>query len=128
MENQEYMDNLFRDIKYLTDAFCNGCEKCKTNEEAFEFLDEFYRENIIAEMDYLPYEEDDPEFNDNVLLEAERYMISMIERVIAHPHSQWLNKKCVRFLRYFAKKKNEDLFSNEYERVNWEFDNMWLGI
>ena len=52
MENQEYMDNLFRDIKYITDAFCNGCEKCKTNEEAFEFLDEFYRENILAEIDY----------------------------------------------------------------------------
>lgn len=127
MDFQDYINKLYIEISSITDAFCNGCEKCRTNDEAYEFLEEYYRENIYAWMDFLDTNEDG-EIEDETNLEAERYMFSMIERVIADPNHAWMNKKCVRFLRHFAKKMNAGLWDNEEERLYWEADNAWLGI
>lgn len=127
MDTQEYMDRLFMEINSITDAFCNGAEKCKTNEEAYEFLREWYYENIIAYLE-CPYIDGDEDFNNASQQEAERFMLSMIERVIKHPYNTFLNKKSVRFLRHFAKIMYNELFTSEEERLTWEHDNMLLGI
>ena len=128
MDTQEYINKLYVELNYLCDAFCNGAEKCKTNEEAYEFLREWYYENIVAYNDFIPYVEDDEEQNEAAQVEAERYMFSMVERVIKDPSNSGLNKKCVRFLRYFCSKMYKELFISEEEMLNWEHDNMWLGI
>lgn len=127
MDFNEYIDKLYVEISSITDAFCNGCEKCRTNDEAFEFLYEYYYENIIAYLDFLETDENG-DIADETTEEAERYMFSMTERVIADPSHAWLNKKCVRFFRHFAKKMNEMLFGSEEARLNWECENAWLGI
>lgn len=127
MDFDDYIHKLYVCLDSLTDAFCNGCEKCKTNDEAFEFLYEYYYENIVAYMDFLDTDENG-DIMDETLELAERYMFSMSERVLANPFNSWMNKKCVRFFRHFCKKMNEMLFNSEYERLSWEEENAWLGI
>lgn len=127
MDFNDYIHKLYVTIDSLTDAFCNGCEKCRTNDEAYDFLYEYYYENIVAYMDFLETDENG-DIADETFHEAERYMFSMTERVIANPFNQWMNKKCVRFFRHFAKKMNAYLFNSEEERLNWEAENAWLGI
>lgn len=127
MDFDDYMHKLYVEISSITDAFCNGCEKCRTNDEAFEFLYEYYYENIVAYMDFLDTDENG-DISDETVELAERFMFSMTERVIADPNHAWMNKKCVRFFRYFSKKMNEMLFSSEDERLSWEEENAWLGI
>lgn len=128
MDFQDYINRLYTEISSLTDAFCNGCEKCRTNEEAFDFLYEYYMENINSYMGEYLETDADGEIDPDVEQAAERYMFSMTERVIADPNHAWMNKKCVRFLRYFAKKMNSWLWDSEEARLNWEADNAWLGI
>ena len=128
MDTQEYIDKLYVNISSMTDAFCNGAEKCRNNDEAYEFLREWYYENIIAYLDFIPYIDGDEDFNNESQIEAERYMVSMIERAIKEPSHKWLNKKSIRFFRHFAKEMNKELFTSEDERVAWEYDNMLLGI
>lgn len=125
MDMQDYMDKLYAAYYSLTDAFCNGCEKCRTNNEAFEFLYEWYYENVLGWIDCIETDEDG-DFLPEAELVAERYMFSMTERVVAE--ADWMNKKCVRFFRYFAKKMNSMLWDSEEARLNWEADNAWLGI
>ena len=127
MDFNDNIHRLYVSIDSITDAFCNGCEKCRTNEEAFEFLYEWYYENVLGWIDCIETGEDG-DFIPEAELAAERYMFSMTERVIADPNNAWMNKKCVRFFRYFAKKMNSWLWDSEEARLNWEADNAWLGI
>lgn len=121
----EYMDRLFWTIYSITDAFCNGAEKCRTNADAVEFLRDWYNENIIFD-DSCVETDEDGDYDADSLLMAERHMFSMIEGVIRE--CEWLNKKCARFLRAFAKEMNRLLWENEDQRIAWEADNAWLGI
>lgn len=120
-----YIDRLYANISSIADAFCNGAEKCRSNSEACEFLRDWYNENILLEDDCVDTDEDGY-YDEDSLLMAERYMFSMIERVIAE--TNWLNKKCVRFLRAFGKEMNALLWENEDQRLAWEAENAWLGI
>ena len=124
-DHDEYIERLFTHIYSITDAFCNGAEKCKTNAEAIDFLTDWYNENIILEDDCVETNEDG-DYDEDSLLMAERWMFSMCERVIRE--CEWLNKKCVRFLRAFFKEMNRLLWENEDQRLAWEADNAWLGI
>jgi hypothetical protein len=81
----------FYSMHALLPCFEEGCQKCKTNEEAFDWLYEVYMQDIFA------WEADDVE--DEHALEIS--LISQIDRLIKE---NTLNKKCVRFLRYFEKK------------------------
>ena len=93
-DHDEYIERLFANIYLITDAFCNGAEKCKTNAEAIDFLTEWYNEYVILEDDCVETNEDG-DYDEDTLLMAERWMFSMCERVIRE--CEWLNKKCVRF-------------------------------
>lgn len=79
---EKWIRNFFANISSFMDVFCNGAEEITDEEEAFEFLYEWYMENIVCWIE-LPeeYEDEDGCRDTNAEAEVERIMMYMLPAI-----------------------------------------------
>ena len=103
------------------DAFCNGAEEITDSDESFEFLYEWYMENIMGWIE-LPEEYVD-EFDGNdsdAEVEAERIMMFILPMVVKRERG--LKRISKKFLKEFHEKMESWLYDSEEEKIQWYKD------
>ena len=104
------------------DAFCNGAEEITDSEEAFEFLYEWYMENIMGWIE-LPdeyHDVDDGCRDMNAESEAERIMMFILPMV--SKRERGMKRISKRFLKQFHEKMESWLYDTEEEKKQWYKD------
>lgn len=115
---EKWVRHFYVNIRSFMDVFCNGAEDITESEEAFEFLYEWYMENIMGWIE-LPEEYVD-EFDGNDVdaeLEAERIMMFMLPMI--SKSERGLKRISKKFLKEFHEKVESWLYDSEDEKKKW---------
>lgn len=115
---EKWVRQFYVNISSFMDVFCNGAEDITESEEAFEFLYEWYMENIMGWIE-LPEEYVD-EFDGNNVdaeLEAERIMMFMLPMI--SKSERGLKRISKKFLKEFHEKVESWLYDSEDEKKKW---------
>jgi len=115
---EKWVRQFYVNISSFMDVFCNGAEDITESEEAFEFLYEWYMENIMGWIE-LPEEYVD-EFDGNDVdaeLEAERIMMFMLPMI--SKSERGLKRISKKFLKEFHEKVESWLYDSEDEKKKW---------
>ena len=115
---EKWVRNFFTNISSFMDVFCNGAEEITDEEEAFEFLYEWYMENIVCWIE-LPeeYEDEDGCRDTNAEAEVERIMMYMLPAI--SKNERGMKRISKRFLKQFHEKMENWLYDNEEEKKQW---------
>ena len=119
---EKWVNHFCTNIIGFMDAFCNGAEEITDSEEAFEFLYEWYMENIMGWID-LPDEyhnEDDGCRDMDAESEAERIMMFILPEV--SKRERGMKRISKRFLKQFHEKMESWLYDSEEEKQQWYKD------
>ena len=124
---EKWVNHFCTSIVSFMDAFCNGAEEITDSEEAFEFLYEWYMENIMGWID-LPDEyhnEDDGCRDMDAESEAERIMMFILPEV--SKRERGMKRISKRFLKQFHEKMESWLYDSEEEKKQWykDFKNLF---
>lgn len=115
---EKWVRHFFTNISSFMDVFCNGAEEITDEEEAFEFLYEWYMENIVCWIE-LPeeYEDEDGCRDTNAEAEVERIMMYMLPTI--SKNERGMKRISKRFLKQFHEKMENWLYDNEEEKKQW---------
>lgn len=118
---EKWVRNFFVNINSFMDVFCNGGEEITDEEEAFEFLYEWYMENVVCWIE-LPeeYEDEDGCRDINAEAEVERIMMYMLPAI--SKNERGMKRISKRFLKQFHEKMENWLYDNEEEKKQWYKD------
>ena len=118
---EKWVRNFFVNINSFMDVFCNGAEEITDEEEAFEFLYEWYMENVVCWIE-LPeeYEDEDGCRDTNAEAEVERIMMYMLPAI--SKNERGMKRISKRFLKQFHEKMENWLYDNEEEKKQWYKD------
>lgn len=117
--DEKWVHHFYVNIRSFMDVFCNGAEDITESEEAFEFLYEWYMENIMGWIE-LPDEyhnEDDGCRDMAAESEAERIMMFMLPLV--SKSERGLKRISKKFLKEFHEKMESWLYDSEDEKKKW---------
>ena len=117
--DEKWVHHFYVNIRSFMDVFCNGAEDITESEEAFEFLYEWYMENIMGWIE-LPdeYHNEDDGCRDMVAeSEAERIMMFMLPMV--SKSERGLKRISKKFLKEFHEKMESWLYDSEDEKKEW---------
>ena len=115
---EEWVRNFYVTIHSFMDVFCNGGEEITDEEEAFEFLYEWYMENVMGWIE-LPeeYTDEDDGYDRDAEVEAERIMMFMLPMI--SKNERGLKRITKRFLNQFHAKMESWLYDSEEEKKQW---------
>lgn len=119
---EKWVNHFCVSIISFMDAFCNGAEEITDSEEAFEFLYEWYMENIMGWIE-LPdeyHDENDGCRDMNAESEAERIMMFILPMV--SKRERGMKRISKRFLKQFHEKMESWLYDSEEEKKQWYKD------
>ena len=118
---EEWVRKFYVEINSFMDVFCNGAEEITDEEEAFEFLYEWYMENVMGWLE-LPDEYTD-EYDGNAKdaeLEAERIMMFILPMI--SKKTRGLKRISKHFLNQFHSKIENWLYESDEDRTLWYKD------
>ena len=115
---EKWVRNFYVTIHSFMDVFCNGGEEITDEEEAFEFLYEWYMENVMGWIE-LPeeYTDEDNGNDSDAEVEAERIMMFMLPMI--SKNERGLKRITKRFLNQFHGKMESWLYDSEEEKKQW---------
>ena len=114
---EDWVRNFYVTIHSFMDVFCNGGEEI-TDEEAFEFLYEWYMENVMGWIELPEEYTDEDNGNDrDAEVEAERIMMFMLPMI--SKNERGLKRITKRFLKQFHGKMESWLYDSEEEKKQW---------
>lgn len=115
---EKWVRNFYVTIHSFMDVFCNGGEEITDEEEAFEFLYEWYMENVMGWIE-LPeeYTDEDDGYDRDAEVEAERIMMFMLPMI--SKNERGLKRITKRFLNKFHEKMESWLYDSEEEKKQW---------
>lgn len=115
---ENWVRNFYVTIHSLMDVFCNGGEEITDEEEAFEFLYEWYMENVMGWIELPEEYTDEDNGNDrDAEVEAERIMMFMLPMI--SKNERGLKRITKRFLNQFHEKMESWLYDSEEEKKQW---------
>lgn len=115
---EKWVRNFYVTIHSFMDVFCNGGEEITDEEEAFEFLYEWYMENVMGWIE-LPeeYTVENDGYDGDAEVEAERIMMFMLPMI--SKNERGLKRITKRFLKQFHAKMESWLYDSEEEKKQW---------
>ena len=119
--SEKWIRHFYVNINSFMDAFCNGAEEITDSDESFEFLYEWYMENIMGWIE-LPEEYVD-EFDGNdrdAEVEVERIMMFILPMVVKRERG--LKRVSKKLLKEFHEKMESWLYDSEEEKIQWYKD------
>ena len=115
---ENWVRNFYVTIHSFMDVFCNGGEEITDEEEAFEFLYEWYMENVMGWIELPEEYTDEDNGNDrDAEVEAERIMMFMLPMI--SKNERGLKRITKRFLNQFHEKMESWLYDSEEEKKQW---------
>jgi len=103
------------------DAFCNGAEEITDSEEGFDFLYEWYMENIMGWIELPDEYHDEDDCRDMIAeSEAERIMMFILPMVVKRERG--LKRVSKNLLKEFHEKMESWLYDSEGEKIQWYKD------
>lgn len=115
---ENWVRNFYVTIHSFMDVFCNGGEEITDEEEAFEFLYEWYMENVMGWIELPEEYTDEDNGNDrDAEVEAERIMMFMLPMI--SKNERGLKRFTKRFLKQFHAKMESWLYDSEEEKKQW---------
>jgi hypothetical protein len=119
--SEKWIRHFYVNINSFMDAFCNGAEEITDSDESFEFLYEWYMQNIMGWIE-LPEEYVD-EFDGNdrdAEVEVERIMMFILPMVVKRERG--LKRVSKKLLKEFHEKMESWLYDSEEENIQWYKD------
>jgi hypothetical protein len=119
--SEKWIRHFYVNINSFMDAFCNGAEEITDSDESFEFLYEWYMQNIMGWIE-LPEEYVD-EFDGNdrdAEVEVERIMMFILPMVVKRERG--LKRVSKKLLKEFHEKMESWLYDSEEEKIQWYKD------
>lgn len=119
--SEKWVRHFYVNINSLMDAFCNGAEEITDSDESFEFLYEWYMENIMGWIE-LPdeYHDEDDCKDMSAESEAERIMMFILPMVVKRERG--LKRVSKKLLKEFHEKMESWLYDSEEEKIQWYKD------
>ena len=115
---EDWVRNFYVTIHSFMDVFCNGGEEITDEEEAFEFLYEWYMENVMGWIELPEEYTDEDNGNDrDAEVEAERIMMFMLPLI--SKNERGLKRITKRFLNLFHEKMESWLYDSKEDKKKW---------